>query len=82
MFFVGFFGRGGRGRLGRRGGGRPRVGFIARVVRACSAWIVGSWVFAIIGAIQASKGVWWRYPVCVRFVKGAAPIDTPPLVGF
>ncbi len=43
---------------------------------------VGAWVFAIIGAVQASKGVWYRYPICVRFVKGAAPAGTPPLVGF
>lgn len=28
-------------------------------------------VFAIMGAMKASSGEWWRYPVNVRFVKGA-----------
>ncbi len=46
------------------------------------ALMAASWVFAIIGAIQASKGNWWRYPICIRFVKGAAPKDTLPLIGF
>jgi uncharacterized protein len=39
-------------------------------------------VFAIIGAIQASHGNWWRYPIVYRFVDGVAPVDTPPLMGF
>jgi uncharacterized protein len=30
----------------------------------------GSWVMSIIGAIKASKNEQWRYPVCIRFVKG------------
>jgi uncharacterized Tic20 family protein len=25
-------------------------------------------VFAIIGAVQAGKGRWWRYPIAIRFV--------------
>jgi uncharacterized protein len=28
-------------------------------------------VFAIMGAMKANQGEWWRYPVNIRFVKGA-----------
>jgi uncharacterized protein len=28
-------------------------------------------VFAIIGAVSASRGQWWRYPISIRFVRGA-----------
>jgi uncharacterized Tic20 family protein len=30
-------------------------------------------VLAIVGAVRASRGLWWRYPVSVRFVRGARP---------
>ena len=30
-------------------------------------------VFSILGAVRASQGVWWRYPISIRFVRGAAP---------
>jgi uncharacterized Tic20 family protein len=30
-------------------------------------------VLCIVGAIRASQGVWWRYPVSIRFVRGARP---------
>ncbi len=33
---------------------------------------VGHAVLAIIGCIKASRGEWWRYPVNIRFVSGAA----------
>ncbi len=26
---------------------------------------------SIVGAVRASKGVWWRYPLSIRFVRGA-----------
>lgn len=29
--------------------------------------------FAILGAVRASQGRWWRYPVSIRFVRGARP---------
>ncbi len=32
---------------------------------------VGHIVFAIMGAVKANQGEWWRYPVNIRFVKGA-----------
>jgi uncharacterized protein len=28
---------------------------------------------AIVGAVRASQGRWWRYPVSIRFVSGARP---------
>ncbi len=28
-------------------------------------------VLSVLGAVRASKGVWWRYPVSIRFVRGA-----------
>jgi uncharacterized Tic20 family protein len=30
---------------------------------------VGSVVFGIVGAVKASQGQWWRYPLSIRFVK-------------
>jgi uncharacterized Tic20 family protein len=30
-------------------------------------------VLAIVGAVRASRGQWWRYPVGIRFVRGARP---------
>jgi uncharacterized Tic20 family protein len=38
--------------------------------------IVG-WVFAVIAALAASRGEWYRYPICIRYVKGAAPQGLP-----
>ncbi|MFC8500845.1 DUF4870 domain-containing protein [Pedococcus sp. NPDC057267] len=29
--------------------------------------------FAIRGAIQASRGIWWRYPQPIRLMRGATP---------
>jgi len=29
--------------------------------------------FSIVGGVRASQGVWWRYPISVRFVPGARP---------
>jgi uncharacterized protein len=40
---------------------------------------IGTWVFAVIAAMAASRGIWYRYPICIRFVKGAVPEDTPPI---
>jgi uncharacterized Tic20 family protein len=28
---------------------------------------------AIVGAVRANRGLWWRYPVSIRFVRGARP---------
>jgi uncharacterized Tic20 family protein len=28
-------------------------------------------VFSVLGAVRASQGQWWRYPVSIRFVRGA-----------
>jgi uncharacterized Tic20 family protein len=30
-------------------------------------------VFGVIGAVQAGKGRWWRYPVAIRFVGRGDP---------
>lgn len=38
---------------------------IAMVIWACMAG------FAIRGIVQASRGVWWRYPLPFRFVRGS-----------
>lgn len=29
---------------------------------------IGGFVFAIVGAVQANKGVRYRYPLCIRFI--------------
>jgi uncharacterized Tic20 family protein len=34
---------------------------------------LGIIAFAIVGAVRASQGVWWRYPISIRFVPGARP---------
>jgi uncharacterized Tic20 family protein len=31
--------------------------------------------FAIRAMVQASRGVWWRYPLPFRFVRGSGPTD-------
>lgn len=36
------------------------------------ATIVLTWVFGIIATVRASQGQWYRYPICIRMVKGAA----------
>jgi hypothetical protein len=38
-------------------------------------WLLqaGVLAFSIIGAVRASQGVWWRYPISIRFVRGARP---------
>jgi uncharacterized protein len=79
LFFVGF---GVMGVAGSSGGAIVGLGWFFLIWLGLLAMAVTAWVFAVIGAIQASKGVWWRYPICYRFVKGAAPKDTPPLIGF
>ena len=45
---------------------------IVVVVLALIAISVVSVVFTIIAAVKAGQRKYWRYPVCVRFVKGAA----------
>ena len=35
----------------------------------------GSLILSIVGAIRASQGVWWRYPVCLRLVRGPGSPD-------
>lgn len=32
--------------------------------------IIGAWVLQIIAAVQANKGVWYRYPLTIRFISG------------
>jgi hypothetical protein len=34
---------------------------------------IGGGVLAVIGAVKAGKGEWWRYPINLRFVRGARP---------
>jgi uncharacterized Tic20 family protein len=31
----------------------------------------GSAAMSIVGAVHASRGDWWRYPISIRFVRGA-----------
>jgi uncharacterized protein len=40
------------------------------VVWGVQAAVLG---FSIMGAVRASQGVWWRYPISIRFVPGARP---------
>jgi len=67
LAFVGLFG------AAALGGGGAAFGFFWVVWLAMMALGVCSWVFGIMGAIRASKGVWWRYPVSIRLVKDDTP---------
>jgi uncharacterized Tic20 family protein len=40
-----------------------------------AALFIGAFVCSILGAVRASQGRWWRYPLAFRFVRGAAPKD-------
>jgi uncharacterized Tic20 family protein len=73
LFFMGFAGLA-SGSSGMIGTG---VGLFALAWVALFGLGVVGWIFAIIGAVQASGGNWYRYPICIRFVKGAAPKGTP-----
>jgi uncharacterized protein len=76
LFFVGF---GVTAAAAGSGGGGAAFGlgwffFIWLVLFGLG---IASWVFAVIGAIAASQGKWYRYPIAIRFVKGAVDPDTP-----
>lgn len=40
-----------------------------------AAYVLGI-VSSILGCVRASQGEWWRYPVSIRFVRGARPRTT------
>jgi uncharacterized Tic20 family protein len=50
----------------------PPIWMVAVVPVAFLAFAVVAG-FAIRGAVQASRGVWWRYPLPFRFVRGSQP---------
>ena len=35
----------------------------------------GALALSIVGMIRASRREWWRYPVNIRFVRGARPSE-------
>jgi uncharacterized Tic20 family protein len=37
---------------------------------------VANYVFSILGCVRAGQERWWRYPVTLRLVRGAAPRGT------
>jgi uncharacterized Tic20 family protein len=37
---------------------------------AMPLWIA-NYAFSILGAVRASQKKWWRYPISIRFVRGA-----------
>jgi uncharacterized Tic20 family protein len=65
---------------GGNGGGIAFAGGFVLVWFVLFGLAIASWVFAIIAAIAASQGRWYRYPICIRFVQGAMPADTPPIL--
>ncbi len=70
MFFVGLAASGGFGASGSEAGAGIGVGlsFIVFFVVIIGAVIV-NFVFSIIGAIRASAGIRWRYPIRIAFVR-------------
>jgi uncharacterized Tic20 family protein len=61
------------------GGAVAGFGVFVLVWVAFAGIVVASWVFAVIAAVAASRGEWYRYPVNIRFVKGGEPKGTPPV---
>ena len=41
------------------------------VVPAFFVVIIGHFALAIVAAVKAYQGEWWRYPVCIRLVPGS-----------
>lgn len=37
---------------------------------------IANFVFSILGCVRASQERWWRYPMSIRFVRGARPRAT------
>lgn len=54
------------------GGDDGDAWFFLLFLVAIAAYLT-AFVLAIIGAVRASRGEWWRYPVSIRFVRGARP---------
>jgi uncharacterized Tic20 family protein len=52
------------------GGGGAGILFVWPVVWLVQLAVLG---FSIMAAVRASQGVWWRYPISIRFVRGARP---------
>ena len=73
--FLAMFGAFALGALGASSG--EGAGFAAFFGGFFLVWLLimvlsfGGMVLGIVGAVRANQGVWWRYPVCIRFVKGA-----------
>jgi uncharacterized protein len=55
------------------GDGNPTVWFFLIWFGMAALYVTGA-VFSVIGAIRAGRGEWWRYPVNIRFVRGARPL--------
>ena len=71
---VAMFGAFFLGILGASGGGTGAFAFFGGffvVWLLIMALSFGGIVLGILGAVRANQGVWWRYPVCIRFVRGA-----------
>ena len=75
-FFVGIFGT--AGAASTQNDAVFGAGFgafllvVVIVIALLFAISIASIVFTVIGAVKAGQRKYWRYPVCIRFVKGAA----------
>jgi len=58
------------------GGDPPAWAFIGPLLGVVAFLTLGG--LAIRGAVQASRGKWWRYPVPFRFVPGSVRESDPP----
>jgi len=64
--------------IGAMHAGRPRSGRglpagALGVFALLWVLIIANLALSIRGCIRASRGEWWRYPVSIRFVRGARP---------
>ncbi len=51
-------------------GGTPAFFALMPILWLVQAAVLG---FSIMAAVRASQGVWWRYPISIRFVSGGRP---------
>ena len=51
------------------------TGWIALPILCMFALYALAAVWSVRGAVRANQSTWWRYPISIRFVRGAQPVD-------
>ncbi len=48
----------------------PPVWLILTIFPLCFLALFTTGAFSIRAAVQASRGIWWRYPISIRLIRG------------